>query len=988
MAGLVLAGFAGEGLAAGAKFTIDTWGTDKGLPEGAVISMIQSRDGYLWLGTLKGLARFDGIHFTVFNERNTPELGAGEIVHLFEDSEGNLWVGTQAAGVVLVKGGRVISLADRVWRSSDQRLVAAGEDSGGTVWLANGEGQLCRYSNGRGTFALGFGPLRAMAIEKSGPVWLSLDGGLVGLNTQGEVMTNNISPGALDFVLASRRGGHWRFADGRIEKWIGNQRAGDSISYPWGKGVRISSACEDHDGNLIVGTLGAGLFWFDAQGANTCISTNDRLSNNSILSLLMDREGSLWVGTDGGGLNRVKRQVFDVLEESRGSTVQSVSEDGKGGLWVGFNVSGEDTNATGAGFWKEGVFQRFSLVHNASVLSVLADRQDRVWAGAAGGLFTFQDAGFQLLLADGKLLDRTVTAIYAGQSNRLWLGTRTGLGLLRWDEQLWWEFTSKDGLSTNDVRALAEDRAGNLWVGTRGGGLNRLRDGKFTAFHKQDGLPSENISSLYVDDQDVLWVGTAGCGLARLEGNTWTKYTTDDGLTSDSIGYLVEDKEGFLWIGSNTGLMRVRKQALNDFAAGRTNSVSCRVYGKGDGLPDNECTAGSQPGACRAHDGKLWFPTIKGLASVDPAQLHLNTNPPPVLIESVSISGQNQGTNSLRAALPSVITVPPGREQLEFQYTSLNLGAPDRSRFRYRLEGYEKDWVLAGDRRTAPYSKVPAGDYRFHVIACNEDGVWNEQGASVAVTVLPPFWRKWWFVTSVTLGLLCTIVGSVHYVSTQRLQRQLEGMRQQQALEKERARIARDIHDQVGASLTQVSLLGEMVESDKDDPEEIEAHAKQITQTARETSRALDEIVWTVNPSNDTLDGLINYVCKYAQEYLAVAGLRYRLDAPPQLPATPISPEVRHNVFLAAKESITNIVKHARASSAWIRLRLDPGVFTLEIQDDGRGPGGVDSKAAQSRNGMRNMRKRLEDIGGTFTIGPAPERGTLVRLTVPVGNRE
>jgi signal transduction histidine kinase len=249
--------------------------------------------------------------------------------------------------------------------------------------------------------------------------------------------------------------------------------------------------------------------------------------------------------------------------------------------------------------------------------------------------------------------------------------------------------------------------------------------------------------------------------------------------------------------------------------------------------------------------------------------------------------------------------------------------------------------------------------------------------------VLPPFWQTWWFITLTSVVLLGMIVGSVHYVSTQRLQRQLAALRQQEALEKERARIARDIHDQVGASLTQLSLLGELVESDKYHPEEVEGHARQIEATALETTRALDEIVWTVNPSNDTLDGLITYVCKYAQEYLALAQLRYRLEVPPQLPNIPISPELRHNVFLAAKEAVNNIVKHSDAKAAWLRLRLEPGHFTLEIEDNGRGlsPGATE----KGRNGLRNMRKRLEDVGGEFVIGPGAEGGTRVSLTAPLG---
>jgi signal transduction histidine kinase len=324
---------------------------------------------------------------------------------------------------------------------------------------------------------------------------------------------------------------------------------------------------------------------------------------------------------------------------------------------------------------------------------------------------------------------------------------------------------------------------------------------------------------------------------------------------------------------------------------------------------------------------------------------------------------------------------------LEIQYTSLNLGAPDRARFRYRLEGHESAWVEAGNTRVVGYPKLPPGDYRFHVTACNEDGVWNETGSSLAISVLPPFWRTRWFLTASALILLGTIVGSVHYVSTQRWKRQVERMKQQEALEKERGRIARDLHDQLGASLTQIALLGELAESDKDAAAEVAAHAQQISKTARETTRVLDEIVWAVNPSNDTLEGLINYVCKYAQDYLAVAGLRCRLDVPAQLPLTPLPPEVRHNVFLAAKEAVTNVVRHAQATEARIRLRLEPTTFTLEIEDNGRGVAGLDDPRAQTRNGLRNMRRRMEDLGGSFSISPAADRGAVVRLTVPLDNR-
>jgi signal transduction histidine kinase len=260
--------------------------------------------------------------------------------------------------------------------------------------------------------------------------------------------------------------------------------------------------------------------------------------------------------------------------------------------------------------------------------------------------------------------------------------------------------------------------------------------------------------------------------------------------------------------------------------------------------------------------------------------------------------------------------------------------------------------------------------------------VWNDQGASLVIEVLPPFWQTWWFKAGMSVLALALIIGSVHLISTQRLQRQVERLRHQEELEKERARIAGDLHDQLGANLTQVALLGDMAEADKEIPGEVEAHARQISQTARETTHALDEIVWTVNPSNDTLDGLINYVCKYAQEYFALADLRYRLESPPDLPNTPISPELRHNLFLAAKESINNIVKHAHADSTWLRFKLPPGELVIEIEDNGKGISPADRE--KGRSGLKNLQKRMQDVGGQFQAEHPEGGGTKIILTAPL----
>ena len=977
----------------GSSFIVDSWGAEQGLPQSSVSSVIQTKDGYLWLGTLNGLVRFDGNGFTIFDKNDTPDLDSDRIVCLFEDSRTNLWVGTDAGGVALVENGKIQNF-EIGHGGHEGRLASACEDSTGGIWFYTADSYLARYQNGKLDFLnLNFNPsaiCRMISAEKSGSLWIGEGWVENGRNVSflfsfrpanfhppTLVVDQSIPAQRLDFILASQRGGTWRLIDGRVQKWNSTRLEKDLGAYPWTNATTIvTSACEDRDGNLIVGTLGEGVFWYEADGKYRQISKAQGLSSDFVLSLCADRGGNLWVGTDGDGLNRIKRKIFHTPTELQALAAQSVSEDDHGGLWTAFNAHGVSYLLTNSA-------QDFGVSRNQSAWTVLMDHRQQVWVGTLDeGLFQFQTNHF-VPAPDAKKLGQQIFALFQTRNGQLWAGTQNGLAC--WNGQDWKLFTTHDGLSENVVRAIAEDADGNLWVGTENHGLNFFKDGKFISYHAQEnGLPGNDISCLNADKDGVLWVGTSGHGMARFQNGKWTRYSTDNGLASDSISYLLEDDAGYLWIGSNMGLMRIQKKSLNDFADGKVNSISCRTFTETDGLPTRECTAGSQPAAIRARDGTLWFPTTKGLVSVNPAELLPNLQPPTLLIESVKIDGREQKTNALNSTWSQAVVIPPGREQLEIDYTALNFSAPDAVRFKYRLEGRDNAWTDARAERVANYSDLSPGHYQFHVVAFNEDGVPNETGGVLDITVQPQFWQTNWFRTAGILCLIGIVVGVVRYISTQKLKRELQLHKQHEELERERARIARDLHDQLGANLTQVALLGEMAEADKNLPGEIELHAQQISHTARETTRSLDEIVWAVNPSNDTLEGLASYACKYAQEYLALAGIRYRADVPTHLPVTDIPPEVRHNVFLAFKESVNNVVKHALASEAWIRLRLSPEKFIFEIEDNGRGLGDVNSKAAQMRNGLRNMKKRMADIRGEFSIAPGANGGTIVRLTIPI----
>jgi len=949
---LAAALFLGQRLAAGTPFIVDVWGTADGLPQSSVIAVTQTHDGYLWLGTLNGLVRFDGNSFTRFNVNNTPGLPSDRIVFLFEDSRQTLWVGTETAGLCAIQNGVVKNFETG---SAGGKIIYAYEDETGDIWFCAADGRIFCWNHGR-------------------------------LDLRPSVSTgfwNQLFSRAFHLRVPGKDGVVWHLEpqNARVERWSGDKPEKDFGVFPWAPAIvtaafpavksgvltfdaNVTAACADRDGNLVVGTPDAGIFWFDGQGGWRHIPMGKKSSQDFVRSVCFDRDGNLWAGTDGGGLYRVKKNYFDTPAGLPGGVAKSAAEDSAGGLWVTFNAHGLAYSLTNSS-----LDVRIGTKGNA--WSVLVDSRQQAWAGTYDeGLFRFASGNFQSVRETEKIGSQ-IYALFQGRDGKLWAGGENGLG--GYDGAEWNFFLTGDGLPKNAVRALADDAAGNLWIGTEGGGLFSLRDGKISTV----AAPVKDISCLLVDRDDALWVGTAGHGLARLSKGNWTRYSTTNGLASDDIGYLIEDDLNNLWIGSYEGLLRI---TFTNTVTGAVKIISCRTF------LTRECSVGAQPAAIRTHDGRLWFPTIEGLVSVDPVELKPNQQPPPVVIESVQIDGVEQKTNQLSSAWTGAATLSPDNEQLDIHFTSLNFSAPKGAqlgvRFKYQLEGRDKNWTDAGTERVAHYTKLTPGKFIFRVIACNEDGVWNETGATIPVTVEPPFWRTPWFIAATILFFIGALAGTIYLISTAKLKRQLRALRQKELLEKERARIARDLHDQLGANLTQVALLGELAEADKDLPGEVELHAQQISLTARDTTRSLDEIVWALNSSNDTLESLASYACKYAQDYFALAGVSYRAELPAQLPPAAILPEVRHNVFLAFKEAVNNVVKHAHATEARVKLRLEPGKFILSVEDNGCGPGDVAEK--KLRNGLKNMRKRLADVRGEFEISPGENGGTVVQLKVPI----
>jgi hypothetical protein len=460
---------------------------------------------------------------------------------------------------------------------------------------------------------------------------------------------------------------------------------------------------------------------------------------------------------------------------------------------------------------------------NSYVWSIAEDTGGKLWVGNwGGGLFVRTGDRFKFApgMEDVKL---PVPALLAARDGTLWGGTSLGLvhcfnGRTNW-------FTEADGKSLSDVRTIAEDAAGTVWFGMAGNGLACLENGRIRQFHQADGLSSDSINCLHFDADGTLWIGTSDGGLCRLKQGHFSVIDRAQGLPSSDIGDIEDDGNGFFWMSSHSGIIRASKTELNDCADGKIREVPCLLYGINDGLPTIECSEGLQPAGCKTPDGRLWFPTTKGLVVVNPNEVRINHLPPPMALEELLVDGEPV-TNTA-----SPLRIPPGRNRFEFHYTGLSFVAPEKVSFKYRIEGLEKNWVDVGTKRVANYSFLPPGDYAFHVIACNNDGIWNETGVSLPFTLLPYFWQTWWF--RVLGGLLTAVAagGTVWFDTRRRMRRKLERIERQRMLEQKRARIAHDIHDDLGSQLTRITMLSESARNLVDDPKQAASDLHQIYDT-------------------------------------------------------------------------------------------------------------------------------------------------------------
>jgi signal transduction histidine kinase/ligand-binding sensor domain-containing protein len=940
------------------------WQVPQGLPQATIYSVLQAHDGYIWLGTQTGLVRFDGVRFTSVGEAHGVSPANVWVRDLAEDGEHALWTATSGNGLIRLHKGSVTRYStNEGLPSADVHSLFC--NSKGALWACTAGG-LAQFVNGR------------FAIHQNGDVWAACE---------------------------ARDGAIWAGGDGAqltvsAGSKIGSPRTLSSV--PPNASVRALLATAD--GTLWIGATDGLVRLKD--GEEHRFTTADGLADNSIYCLAEGRDGVVWIGTR-DGFSRLRNGEFESFRATDGlsqSTVYTLCEDREGSLWVGT---------------KHGLNQfldRRTIPFTASEgLSsndtgpVFQDRAGNVWVGTLdAGLNRFDGHRFTSLTTTDGLASATVRALAEDHGNGLWVGTNRGLNHLR-DGRVDQTYTTRQGLPADDITSVYRDAQGTLWIGTsagpaffrdwrftaltpltaptaalvkrrdgslliasRTGALHRFADGQLSEFALEGISRRGVIDAFYEDEGDLLWIGTLGDGLYLLDGAKAVRFSMRDGLFDDDIYGIVADEQDRLWMACSKGIFYVSRADLRKFAAGKIKAVVSTPFSPTDALRTVECKSGVQPAAWRMTDGRLWFSTVRGVIVVDPERLRRNAPPPPVVIEEVIVNGRSENPAHIER-------LPPGLKNLEFRYTGLSFLSPGRMTFRYKLEGFDRDWIDAGSRREAFYTNLPPGPFRFRVTASNADASPNEAANPVAFVLAPLFYQRAFFIP-LCVAAVALLAWLTYRMRVRRIEERL------QTIGAERSRIARELHDTLlqgfsGVTMEMQALAARLPSSqERNTLEEIIRDAGNCMREARRSVAGLRSARDDGSSQESGLATAIAQAARHLTETREDIRLTLKLDPAPPLH---LSADAEYNLLRIAAEAISNAVRHSGSRTIEVAFERAPGALRLWVKDDGVGFNYDGQSASAGHYGLVGMIERAAQIGAEFQIESQPGRGTIISVILP-----
>ena len=1018
----------------GQEYSVQNWHLDDGLPDGDITAIQQTRDGFLWIGTPKGLARFDGIQFRVFNTANTPDLTDSRISSLLTDSEGTLWIGTLDGNLLRHQGDQFESMhpplqetpglrqnqrsGSWLWARRMQIIEQSQEKEGhkdpgfpqvGTHLAQDGQGALWWRVSGKGlmrflagqwrdfstTNGLPADEMEQLSCDHEGRVWAAANGRLHRfLDDRWDSAEDAVLLGGhWPVLLPAHQGGLWvaeprgswlqgggqvrRLLDGQwhdvLPTIAGSPHANRSV---------VSCLLEDRTGRIWYGTSSGGLF-FSHSGKWQRLNARGQFSQGYISCLFEDQQGNIWVGAVGDGLYRVRQQPVVMLSlppPMATFEINTVVATRSGSVWIG-------TGGGGGAQWQDqsplALYGPAQGLENPHVCALFEDSQTNIWAGTAHGLFRLQGGRFTRVNGPPGL-DGWVKALFEDRAGRLWIGAVAGLISCHNGTFIEHPWPIEQLLDTGrrlDIRSIAEDPTGVIWVGTIGQGLFRYPQKPGEAVRRIVNYPAPDARYLHFDEDGTLWIGSWGGGLIRMRNGQFKVFAPADGLPCEKIQSIIPGPDETLWLSSDNGLVGVGLRALDLYEAGLSPPLLCWRISLSEGLGNRCCSGSGQPVSTKTSDGRLWIPNFEGVAILDPRQVIGDKTAVNVVVESVLADGK-----AIMPAANGEFRTPSSVRRLEFNCVAPDLVAPRELRFRHKLEGLDRDWVDGGAQRVASFTRLAPGRYQFRVVVGGRDGRWHESSKSVSLWVVPHLWELRWVQVLSTSILLASILGGAALNQRRKYHRKLERLEASQALENERRRIARDLHDELGARLTSIAIKGETALQGEGLASSAKPLLGSLIGDVRQLLHATEEVIWATDPKNDSLSNLVDFLGDYLERFIAPTGIAYRLQITPVLPPCTVLAQTRHNLLLAVKEALNNALRHASPTVIRMQIEVEGAWLRVIISDDGHG---FDAAAPHPLGrGLANIRNRMELIHGSADLRNQIGEGTTVTLWMPLSNRQ